>query len=72
MRVSDASGSSPTSFEEAVADAVRSVRREVRAPVGVEVVRMWADLDGGAVATYRVSVRVAYRETARPPARTRR
>ena len=69
VRLVDAVGASTTSWESAVADAVRSVRKEVRAPLGVEISRQWADLDAGRITTYRVSVRVAYRQQLKPPSR---
>jgi len=69
IRLVDATGASPTSWEAAVADAVRSVRKDVRSPLGVEISRQWADLDGGRISTYRVSVRIAYRQALKPPAR---
>ncbi len=69
VRLIDAVGASTTSWESAVADAVRSVRKEVRAPLGVEISRQWADLEAGRISTYRVSVRVAYRQPLKPPAR---
>lgn len=69
VRLVDATGASSTSWEAAVADAVRSVRKEVRAPLGVEISRQWADLDAGRITAYRVSVRVAYRQTLKPPTR---
>ncbi|CAN5131036.1 hypothetical protein BH18CHL2_BH18CHL2_11170 [soil metagenome] len=69
VRLLEASGSSAESWEGAVADAVRSVRREVRAPLGVEIARQWADLEAGRIRTYRAAVRVAYRQELKPPAR---
>ena len=69
VRLVDATGASPTSWEAAVADAVRSVRGAVRAPLGVELTRQWADLAEGRISTYRVSVRIAYRQPLKPPAR---
>lgn len=69
VRLLDATGSSPDGWEAAVVDAVRSVRREVRAPIGVEVSRQWADLEAGRVVTYRVAVRVAYRQALKAPGR---
>ena len=69
VRLLDATGSSPDGWEAAVVDAVRSVRKEVRAPIGVEVSRQWADLESGRVVTYRVAVRIAYREALKAPGR---
>lgn len=70
IRLADAVGVSPDSWEAAVADAVRSIRREVPRPIGVEISRQWADLEAGRIIAYRVSVRVAYRQEARSPRRT--
>lgn len=69
VRLADASGSSSTSWEAAVAEAVRSVRKDVPKPLGVEIARQWADLEQGRITNYRVSVRVAYREEMKPPGR---
>ncbi len=69
VRLLDATGSSPDGWEAAVIDAVRSSRKDVRAPIGVEISRQWADLDAGRVAMYRVAVRIAYRQELRAPSR---
>lgn len=66
IRLVDATGASTESWEAAVADAVHSVRGEVRKPVGVEISRQWADLERGRITTYRVAVRVAYRQELKP------
>jgi flavin-binding protein dodecin len=63
--VAEASGDSPRSWDAAVIAAVRS--SEVRQPVGVEVMRMWAKWDGGKPSRYHVTVKVAYRQTLKPP-----
>jgi len=69
VRLLDATGASAEGWEEAVVDAVRSVRTEVSAPIGVEVSRQWADLEAGRVLTYRVAVRIAYRQALKGPGR---
>lgn len=69
VRLIDATGSSSEGWEEAVVDAVRSVRKEVSAPIGVEVSRQWADLESGRVVTYRVAARIAYRQALKGPSR---
>ena len=69
VRLVDATGASPEGWEAATADAVRSVRKDVRAPIGVEISRQWADLDSGRVVTYRVAVRIAYRQELKAPSR---
>lgn len=68
VRLADATGSSTESWQAAVEDAVRSIRKEVPAPLGVEISRQWADLERGRLTTYRVSVRVAYRQDVKGPA----
>jgi len=65
VRVADAAGDSPKSWEAAVIAAVNA--SEVRQPVGVEIVRMWAKWDGDRPSRYHVTVRVAYRQSLRPP-----
>jgi len=45
------------------------VRKEVSAPIGVEVSRQWADLEAGRVVSYRVAVRIAYRQALKSPSR---
>lgn len=72
IRLADANGASRTSWQAAVADAVRSVRDEVADPLGVEVMRMWAELDGTKLRTYRVAVKVAYRQALKAPAKRAR
>jgi hypothetical protein len=39
---------------------------KVKAPVGVEVGRLWAELDEGRLARYHAAVKVAYRQSQRP------
>jgi len=60
VRVTEATGESPRSWDSAVAAAGKAA--EVREPVGVEVARMWADWDGRRLSRYRVTVKVAYRQ----------
>lgn len=64
IRVTEATGDSPKSWDAAVVAAVRS--SDVRQPVGVEVVRMWAKWDGGKPSRYHVTVKVAYRQGLKP------
>lgn len=45
---------------------------KVKAPVGVEVGRLWAELDGSKLSRYHASVKVAYREVQRSSARVSR
>ena len=62
VRLLEATGSSPRGWEAAVAAAVRSVREEAPAPLGVEVARLWADLDGAKLSRFHASVKGAYRQ----------
>ena len=64
VRVVDASGDSPKSWDAAVVAAVKG--SDVRQPVGVEVTRMWAKWDGDKPSRYHVTVRVAYRQRLKP------
>ncbi len=70
VRILEASGASRRSFEAAVAAALRSASKEISRPVGVEVARLWADVDGGAIGTYRAAVKIAYRQTLVRPKRS--
>lgn len=73
IRLIEANGSSTRGWEAAVAAAVRSVRDEVSAPLAVEVARLSADLDRGRPRTYRVAVKIAYRQPlGRPTGKTAR
>ncbi len=68
VRLIEAVGSSSRSWDAAVTDAVRSVADDAPDPIGVEVSRLWADLDGRKrLRTYRASVKVAYRQPLQPP-----
>ena len=64
VRVVDANGDSPRSWDAAVIAAVKG--SEVRRPIGVEVTRMWAKWDGERPSRYHVTVRIAYRQTLKP------
>ncbi len=65
VRLVDATGESARGWDAAVAAAVRS--SEVDDPIGVEVSRMWAEWDGRRLSRYHASVKVAYRQTLKPP-----
>jgi len=61
IRVAEATGSSPDGWDAAVADAVASAKTAAPAPVGVEVVKLWGELDARRrIRTYRASVKIAY------------
>jgi hypothetical protein len=47
-------------------------RAKVKTPVGVEVGRLWAELDGRKLSRYHASVKVAYREAQRSAVRSSR
>ena len=64
IRVVDASGDSPKSWDAAVIAAVKG--SEVRRPVVVEITRMWAKWDGEKPSRYLVTVRIAYRQSLKP------
>jgi flavin-binding protein dodecin len=70
VRLVEAAGNSTKSWEAAVLAAVRASK--VKAPVGVEVGRLWAELDGPKLSRYHASVKVAYREAQRSPVRPSR
>jgi hypothetical protein len=42
---------------------------DAKDPIGVEVVRMWAEWDGRKLSKYHVSVRVAFRQKLKAVAR---
>jgi flavin-binding protein dodecin len=62
--VTEATGDSPKSWDAAVIAAVKA--SDVRKPVGVEVMRMWAKWNGEKPSRYHVTVKVAYRQTLKP------
>ncbi|TMG61058.1 MAG: hypothetical protein E6H87_07420 [Chloroflexi bacterium] len=70
IRLVEASGDSTKSWDAAVLAAVKAAK--VKAPVGVEVGRLWAELDGSKLSRYHASVKVAYREVQRSSARVSR
>jgi flavin-binding protein dodecin len=70
VRLVEATGNSTKSWDAAVLAAVKAAK--VKAPVGVEVGRLWAELDGPRLSRYHASVKVAYREVQRSPIRPSR
>lgn len=70
MRLVEASGESATGWDAAVLAAVRASK--VKSPVGVEVGRLWAELDGGKLSRYHASVKVAYKQPQRSSGRAPR
>lgn len=63
VRLVEATGNSTKSWDAAVVAAVKAAK--VKTPVGVEVGRLWAELDGSKLSRYHASVKVAYREVQR-------
>ena len=70
VRLVEATGDSTKSWDAAVLAAVKAAK--VKAPVGVEVGRLWAELDGPKLSRYHASVKVAYREVQRSPVQASR
>src|SRR2546426_9117361 len=70
VRLVEATGDSTKSWDAAVLAAVKAAK--VKSPVGVEVGRLWAELDGQKLSRYHASVKVAYREVQRPSVRASR
>jgi flavin-binding protein dodecin len=64
VRIVEAAGDSPQSWDAAVIAAVN--KSDVRRPVGVEVLRMWATWDGTKPSRYHVTVKIAYRQALKP------
>jgi len=63
VRLVEAQGHSTKSWDAAVLAAVKSAK--VKDPLGVEVGRLWAELEGSRLARYHASVKVAYRQSQR-------
>ena len=68
VRVTEATGESPRGWDAAIVAAVKA--SEVKDPIGVEVVRMWAEWGGRKLSRYHVSVKVAYRQRLKAATRT--
>jgi flavin-binding protein dodecin len=60
VRVAEATGESARGWEPAVVAAIKA--SDVKDPLGVEVVRMWAAWDGRKLSRFHVTVKVAYRQ----------
>ena len=71
VRIHEATGSAKTGWDAALKAAVKSAREEVD-PIAVELTRQWADLGARGIASYHVSVKVAYRQAIAPPKRERK
>ena len=70
VRLVEATGESRTSWDAAVLAAVKASK--VKAAVGVEIARLWAELDGDRLSRYHAAVKVAYRQAQRPGGRSSR
>ena len=69
IRVSEATGSSLRGWEDAVTAAVRA--SDVKTPVGVEVSRLWAEWERGKLSRFHATVKVAYKQALKAPARAK-
>jgi len=69
IRLSEATGSSSRGWEDAVAAAVKA--SEVKAPIGVEVARLWAEWQRGKLSRFHATVKIAYRQALKAPARAK-
>lgn len=67
VRITEATGESPRSWDAAVGAAVKA--SEAKNVVGVEVLRMWAEWDGQKLSCYHATVKVAYRQKLKSPGR---
>jgi flavin-binding protein dodecin len=67
--VSEATGSSPRGWEDAVAAALKA--SDVKTPVGVEVSRLWAEVERGKLSRFHATVKVAYKQTLKAPTRAK-
>jgi flavin-binding protein dodecin len=70
IRLVEATGESTKGWDAAVLAAVKAAK--VKVPVGVEIGRLWAELDGQKLSRYHAAVKVAYREAQRSPVRPSR
>jgi len=70
VRLVEATGDSTKSWDAAVLAAVKAAK--VKAPVGVEVGRLWAEIEGQKLSRYHAAVKVAYQEVQRAPVRPSR
>jgi flavin-binding protein dodecin len=70
VRLVEATGESDRGWDAAVLAAVKASK--VKAPVGVEIGRLWAEVAGSRLGRYHASVKVAYRQTQRPLVRKAR
>jgi flavin-binding protein dodecin len=69
IRLSEATGTSPRGWEDAVAAALKA--SDVKAPIGVEVSRLWAEVDRGKLSRFHATVKVAYKQALKVPSRAK-
>jgi flavin-binding protein dodecin len=69
IRLSEATGSSPRGWEDAVTAAVKA--SDVNNPVGVEVARLWAEWERGKLSRFHATVKVAYRQVLKASTRAK-
>jgi flavin-binding protein dodecin len=69
IRLSEATGSSPRGWEDAVSAAVKA--SDVKSPVAVEVSRLWAEWERGKMSRFHATVKVAYRQALKAPMRSK-
>lgn len=67
VRITEATGVSPRSWDSAVAAAVKA--SDAKDIVGAEVLRLWAEWDGKKLSRYHATVKVAYRQKLKAPGR---
>jgi flavin-binding protein dodecin len=72
VRLHETTGTAKAGWDAALKAAVKSARSEVGEPIAVEITRQWADLSARGIASYHVSVKVAYRQAIAPPKRDRK
>jgi hypothetical protein len=69
IRLSEATGSSSRGWEDAVAAAVKA--SGIKGPIGLEVSRLWAEWERGKLSRFHATVKVAYRQSLKAPARAK-
>ena len=67
VRIHEVTGSARTGWDAALKAALTSARAELDDPVAVEIARQWADVGPRGLASYHVTVKVAYRQRLEPP-----
>lgn len=60
VKVVELVGESPTSWDEAVANAVADAARTIDNITGVEVANLTANVDNGRITEYKANVKVAF------------